>query len=174
MRRSCRHRGVGRTLSACCMLVASTRAAWSLIERSSCTEAVSLAPKAGQDKAGRLDFPHFAIRPPPPPHPKDPAVPKILRRSKSTLRSSLAPKAGQDKAGRLDFPHFAIRPPPPTQRTPPYQKYYAVVNLLCVVHVPHSDLLSRRTLCGHRFPANYRHFSSQGRVYGVVNMGGGG
>ena len=25
----------------------------------------SLAPKAGQDKAGRLDFPHFAIQPAP-------------------------------------------------------------------------------------------------------------
>ena len=34
------------------------------------------------------------------------------------------------------------------------------------------DLLSRRTLCGHHFPGNYRHFSSQRRVDGVLNLGG--
>ena len=59
-----------------------------------------------------------------------------------------------------------------TQRTPPCQKYYAVVNLLCVVNLlSHSDLLSRRTLCGHHFPGNCRHFSSQRRVCGVVDLG---
>ena len=53
------------------------------------------------------------------------------------------------------------------------KKYYAVVNLLSVVNLlPHSDLLSRRTPCGHHFPGNCRHFSSQRRVCGVVNLWG--
>ena len=60
-----------------------------------------------------------------------------------------------------------------TPRTPPYCKYYAVVNLLCVVHLlSHSDLLSRRTLCGHHFPGNCRHFSSQRSIHSVLNLGG--
>ena len=36
----------------------------------------------------------------------------------------------------------------------------------------HCDLLSRRTLCGHHFPGNCRHLSSQRRVHSVVNLGG--
>ena len=45
--------------------------------------------------------------------------------------------------------------------------------LLCIVNLlPHSDLLSRRTLCGRHFPWNCRHFSSQRRVPSVVNLGG--
>ena len=43
----------------------------------------------------------------------------------------------------------------------------SVVNLLS-----HCDLLPRRTLCEHHFPGNYIYFSSQGRVHGVVSMGG--
>ena len=34
------------------------------------------------------------------------------------------------------------------------------------------DLLSRRTLCRHPFPGNSRHFPSQRRVPGIVNLGG--
>ena len=50
---------------------------------------------------------------------------------------------------------------------------YCVVDLLRVVNLlTHCDLLSRRTLCGHHLPGNYRHVSSQGRVCGVVNMEG--
>ena len=46
-----------------------------------------------------------------------------------------------------------------------------VVNLLRVVFlVRWGDLLSWRTLCGHHFPGNYRHFSSQRRVHGVLNL----
>ena len=46
-------------------------------------------------------------------------------------------------------------------------------NLLRVVFlVRRGDLLSRRSLCRHDFPGNYRHFSSSRRVHGVVNLGG--
>ena len=52
-------------------------------------------------------------------------------------------------------------------------KILRVVNLLCVVFLLSlCDLLSRRTLCGHHFPGNYRHFPSPRRVRGVVNLGG--
>ena len=36
----------------------------------------------------------------------------------------------------------------------------------------HCDSLLRRALCGHHLPGNYRHFSSQRRVHGVVELGG--
>ena len=56
---------------------------------------------------------------------------------------------------------------------PAVLKILRVVNLLCVVFlVRRGDLLSRRTLCGHHFPGNYRHYSSQSRVDGVLNLGG--
>ena len=52
-------------------------------------------------------------------------------------------------------------------------KILRVVNLVCVVNLlSHCDLSPRRTLCGHHFPGNYRNFSSQRSVRGVVNMGG--
>ena len=41
------------------------------------------------------------------------------------------------------------------QRTPAYYKYYAVVNMFGVVNLlSHSDLLSRRIVCGRHFPGN--------------------
>ena len=41
-----------------------------------------------------------------------------------------------------------------------HPKNPAVPKILRVVNVlPHCDLLSRRTLCGHHFPGNYRPFS---------------
>ena len=77
---------------------------------------------------------------------------------------------------------------PPYERTQPQKKHYGivnypkdpavlkilrVVNLLRVVFlVRRDDLLSRRTLCGHHFPGNYRGFSFQRRAHGVVNLGG--
>ena len=58
-------------------------------------------------------------------------------------------------------------------KDPTVLKIVRVVNLLRVVFLARrGDLLSRRTLCGHHFPGNYRHFSSQRRVHGVVNLGG--
>ena len=58
------------------------------------------------------------------------------------------------------------------RRTKNSTRSYAVVDLLRVVFlVRRADLLSRRTLCGHRFPGNYRHFSSQRRVRAVVIWG---
>ena len=58
-------------------------------------------------------------------------------------------------------------------KDPAVLKILRVVNLLRVVFlVRRGDLLSRRTLCGHHFPGNFRHFSSQRRVHGVVNLGG--
>ena len=58
-------------------------------------------------------------------------------------------------------------------KDPAVLKVVRVVNLLRVVFlVRRGDLLSRHTLCGHRFPGNYRHFSSQRRVHGVLNLGG--
>ena len=58
-------------------------------------------------------------------------------------------------------------------KDPAVLKILRVVNLLHVVFlVRRDDLLSRRTLCGHHFPGNYRHFSSQRRAHGVVNLGG--
>ena len=56
---------------------------------------------------------------------------------------------------------------------PAILKILRVVNLLGVVNLlSHCDLLSWHSLCGHRLPGNSRHFSSQRRVHGVVNMGG--
>ena len=58
-------------------------------------------------------------------------------------------------------------------KDPAVLKILRVVNLLLVVFLVHrGDLLSRRSLCGHDFPGNYRHFSSPRRVHGVVNLGG--
>ena len=56
---------------------------------------------------------------------------------------------------------------------PAVLKILRVVNLLRVAFlVRRGDLLSRRALCGHQFPGNYRHFSSQRRVHTVLNLGG--
>ena len=58
-------------------------------------------------------------------------------------------------------------------KDPAELKIVRVVNLLRVLFlVRRGDLLSRHILCGHRFPGNYRHFSSQRRVHGVLNLGG--
>ena len=58
-------------------------------------------------------------------------------------------------------------------KDPAVLKILRVVNLLRVVFlVRQRDLLSRRILCGHHFPGNYRHFSPPRRVHGVVNLGG--
>ena len=58
-------------------------------------------------------------------------------------------------------------------KDPAALKMLRVVNSLRVEFlVRQGDLLSRRALCGHQFPGNYRHFSSQGRVRGVPNLGG--
>ena len=58
-------------------------------------------------------------------------------------------------------------------KDPAVLKMLRVVNLLRVVFLRSPcDLLSRRTLCGHQFPGNYRHFPSPGRVRVVVNLGG--
>ena len=58
-------------------------------------------------------------------------------------------------------------------KDPAVLKIVRVVNSLRVVFlVRQGDLLSRRTLCGHQFPGNYRHFPSPRRVCGVVNLGG--
>ena len=57
-------------------------------------------------------------------------------------------------------------------KDPAVLKILRVVNSLRVVFlVRRGDLLSRCTLRGHHFPGNYRHFPSQRRVYGVVNLG---
>ena len=55
----------------------------------------------------------------------------------------------------------------------------AVLKILRVVNLPRvvfllapCDLLSRRTLCGHHFPGNYRPFPAPRRVRVVVNLGG--
>ena len=56
---------------------------------------------------------------------------------------------------------------------PAVLKIVHVVNLLRVVNLlPHCDLLSRRALCGHHFPGNWRLFPSPRRVQAVVNLGG--
>ena len=39
-------------------------------------------------------------------------------------------------------------------------------------HLTLSDFPTRCTRCGHHFPGNYIHLSSQGRVHSIVNMGG--
>ena len=58
-------------------------------------------------------------------------------------------------------------------KDPAVLKRLRIVNLLRVVNLlSRCDLLSWPTLCGHHFPGNYRHFSSQRRVCGVVNTGG--
>ena len=58
-------------------------------------------------------------------------------------------------------------------KDPAVLKILRVVNLLRVLNLlSHCDSLSPRTLCGHHFPVNYRHFSSQRRVCGIVNFGG--
>ena len=55
---------------------------------------------------------------------------------------------------------------------PAVLKILRVVNLLGVVFLlSPCDLLSRRTLCGHHLPGNYRHFPFPGRVLGVVTLG---
>ena len=47
---------------------------------------------------------------------------------------------------------------PPRLKTP----RLGALDLLSIVHLlSHSDLLSRRTFCGHHFPGNCWHFSSQ-------------
>ena len=54
-----------------------------------------------------------------------------------------------------------------------YPKDPAVLKILRVVFsLAPCDLLSRHTLCGHRFRGNYRHFPSPRRVRVVVNLGG--
>ena len=46
----------------------------------------------------------------------------------------------------------------PFPKDPAVLKILRVVNLLLVVFlVRQADLLSRRTLCGHHFPGNYRY-----------------
>ena len=61
----------------------------------------------------------------------------------------------------------------PFPKDPAVPKIVRVVNLLRVLFlVRRGDLLWRRTLCGHHFPGNFRHFSSPRRVHGVVNLGG--
>ena len=61
----------------------------------------------------------------------------------------------------------------PYPKDPTVLKILRVVNLLLVVFlVRRGDSLSQRSLCGHDFPGNYRHFSSPRRVHGVVNLGG--
>ena len=66
----------------------------------------------------------------------------------------------------LQCRHFLENPP----REKP-QNAAAVVNSLRVVFlVRRGNLLSRRTLCGHHFPGNRRHISSQG--HGLLNLGG--
>ena len=58
-------------------------------------------------------------------------------------------------------------------KNPAVLKILRVVNLLRAVNLlSPCDLLSRRTLCGHPFPGNDRHFPSQRRVPGIVNLGG--
>ena len=58
-------------------------------------------------------------------------------------------------------------------KDPAVLKILCVVNLLRIVFlVRRCDLLSRRTLCGHHLPGNYRHFPSPRRVRVVVNLGG--
>ena len=58
-------------------------------------------------------------------------------------------------------------------KDPAVLKILRVVNLLRVLFlVQRGDLLSRRVLCGHHFPGNYRHFCSQRRARGVLNLGG--
>ena len=58
-------------------------------------------------------------------------------------------------------------------KDPAVLKIVRVVDSLRVVFlVRQGDLLSRRTLRGHQFPGNYRHFPSPRRVCGVVNLGG--
>ena len=58
-------------------------------------------------------------------------------------------------------------------KDPAVLKILRVVNLLRVVFlVRRGDLLSWRALCGHQFPGNCTHFSSQGRVRGVLHLGG--
>ena len=58
-----------------------------------------------------------------------------------------------------------------SQRTRPYKKYYAIVNVLCIVNLPsHSDLLSRPPCAGIMFPG---FLSSKRRVHSIVRMGGG-
>ena len=89
-------------------------------------------------------------------------------------RDTFAEVSGSGVVGTLPknapFQIFGKRLPKGPRRT---KKYYDVVNLLCVVNLlwP-SDSQSRHTLCGHHFLGNYRHFSFQGRVHSVVNMGG--
>ena len=62
---------------------------------------------------------------------------------------------------------------PSFAKDPAVLKILRVVNLLRVLFlVRRGDLLSRRVLCGHHFPGNYRHFCSQRRVRGVLNLGG--
>ena len=58
-------------------------------------------------------------------------------------------------------------------KDPAVLKVLRVVNLLRVVFlVRQGDLLSRRTLCGHHFPGNYRDFSSQRRAPRRRKFGG--
>ena len=58
-------------------------------------------------------------------------------------------------------------------KDPAVLKIVRIVNSLRVVFlVRQGDFLSRRTLCGHQFPGNYRHFPSPRRVCSVVNLGG--
>ena len=46
------------------------------------------------------------------------------------------------------------------------------LTILCIVNsLPHSDLLPRPRLRGHRFPWFYRHLSSVKRVHSIVKLG---
>ena len=73
----------------------------------------------------------------------------------------------------LVFPVFPYLPYRASPKDPAVLKILRVVNFLQVVPLlSHCDLQLRRTLCRHHFPGFYRQFSSQGRVHGVVNMGG--
>ena len=71
--------------------------------------------------------------------------------------------------GSLAIPQEAqiLRDIRPSQRT-----LHAKSTTRVVIFLSHSDLLSRCALCGHHYPGNYMHFSSQRRVHSVVNMGG--
>ena len=75
---------------------------------------------------------------------------------------------------RMSFVFYALFWVHAYPKDPAVLKTQRVVNLPRVVNLlSHCDLPSRRTLFGHHFPGNYRHFPSRRRVHGVVNMGGG-
>ena len=71
-------------------------------------------------------------------------------------------KSGPKKGMFMLFPNSPVV----IIKMPQVANSLRVVSLLSDCDVP-----SRRTLCRHHFPGNYRHFSSQRRVRGVENMG---